>query len=328
MARSILLTALVTAVLTSACPVDIHEHAHSHTHPTTKVSIAAAATTVAEAATQSTTKASIVTAATTVAEAATQSTTEASIVTTATTAAEVATQSATKVSTVAAALTDTEAATNLCGTASYLILQDTPWIVDNMVYNSGYLLSTDVQCTGYLGQTTTTNSQAALSWNSTTAIEYVESNDNVPKGYSFIGLTENLENKISAISSIPASYTWTRTNTTAFKGNVCFDFMTNDVAGDSTSSDSHELMLWLQYEGGQLPIGWTSGAVATIDSLFGTSWKLYEGVNDSTGITVSSLLPDTQFEGTFEGDLKEWLEALVTLGKFTDSTYVNVGNAG
>lgn len=171
----------------------------------------------------------------------------------------------------------------------------------------------------------------------------------MPKGYSFVGLTANLETKISAISSIPADYTWTRTNTTAFKGmppippsslspipepkltrkgNTCFDFMTNDVKGDSTSSSSHELMLWLQYEGGQLPIGWTDGAVATIDDLFGTSWKLYEGVNDDSGITVSSLLPDTQFEGAFEGDLREWLMAMVNLGRFTEETYVNVGNAG
>lgn len=87
-------------------------------------------------------------------------------------------------------------------------------------------------------------------------------------------------------------------------------------------------MLWLQYEGGQLPIGWTNGAVATIDNLFGTSWKLYEDVNEDSGVTVSSLLPDTQFEGTFEGDLKEWLVELVNLGKFTEEAYVNVGNGG
>ncbi|GMG10324.1 unnamed protein product [Aspergillus oryzae var. brunneus] len=111
-------------------------------------------------------------------------------------------------------------------------------------------------------------------------------------------------------------------------GNVCFDFMTNDVKGDSTSSSSRELMLWLQYEGGQLPIGWTNGAVATIDDLFGTSWKLYEDVNEDTGITVSTLMPETQFEGSFTGDLKDWLLALSKLGRFTESTYVNVGNAG
>ncbi|KAL8719968.1 MAG: hypothetical protein Q9181_007985, partial [Wetmoreana brouardii] len=88
-----------------------------------------------------------------------------------------------------------------------------------------------------------------------------------------------------------------------------------------------ELMLWLEWEGGQLPIGWDAGSVATID-LFGTSWKLYEGVNTGNGMTVHSMLPATQFSGTFAGDLKDWFEALVRLGRFTDGAYVNVGNAG
>lgn len=87
-------------------------------------------------------------------------------------------------------------------------------------------------------------------------------------------------------------------------------------------------MLWIEYEGGQLPIGWGNGPTNTIDSLFGTSWKLYQDKNTDTGITVSSLLPDTQFNGTFEGDLKDWFEALVTIGLFTEGTYLNVGNAG
>ena len=87
-------------------------------------------------------------------------------------------------------------------------------------------------------------------------------------------------------------------------------------------------MLWLQYEGGQLPIGWAAGAKATINNLFGTSWKLYEGKNDDTGITVHTMMPEKQFEGSFTGDLKLWLEALVQHGTFKESTFVNVGNAG
>jgi hypothetical protein len=86
-------------------------------------------------------------------------------------------------------------------------------------------------------------------------------------------------------------------------------------------------MLWLEYTGGQLPIGWGTVA-AKIDNLYGTSWKLYQGVNEDTGITVSSLLPDTQFDGTFSGDIKDWLKALVSVGVFSADTYVNVGNAG
>lgn len=104
--------------------------------------------------------------------------------------------------------------------------------------------------------------------------------------------------------------------------------MTSDTKGDSTSNKAQELMLWLNYTGGQLPIGWVAGPKATIANLYGTSWKLYQGVNTDTGITVSSLLPDKQFTGTFKGDIKEWLVALAKVGVFSQDTYVNVGNAG
>ncbi|KUJ15857.1 putative endoglucanase-1 precursor [Mollisia scopiformis] len=217
------------------------------------------------------------------------------------------------------------AASEHCGDEDYVILSGTPWIVYNMLYNADVTVGT--QCTNFESVEKPATGNPEVIWSSVTDIEYVESTDNVPKGYSFVGLTQNLETTISAISSIPASYNWSRTNTTAFKGNICFDFMTSDTKGDSTSTSAQELMLWLQYEGSQLPIGW-GDVVTTIDSLFGTSWKLYEAKNTDTGITVHSMLPDVQFDGSFEGDLKEWLEALVNLGRFTNETYVNVGNAG
>jgi xyloglucan-specific endo-beta-1,4-glucanase len=112
-------------------------------------------------------------------------------------------------------------------------------------------------------------------------------------------------------------------------GNVCFDFMTSDTKGDSTSTAAQELMLWLRYEGGQLPIGYSAGPVANI-TLYNKSWTLYQGTNTDTGITVSSLLvdEDDQYYGSFEGDIKDWLLAMVNQGLFKTSTYVNVGNAG
>ncbi|TGO61012.1 hypothetical protein BOTNAR_0136g00150 [Botryotinia narcissicola] len=220
----------------------------------------------------------------------------------------------------------TQASTDLCGDYDYLILNNSPWIVYNMLYNANQIVGS--QCTYYDSMITGSDGTAGVKWNSETDITYVESTNNVPKGYSFVGLTQNLETPLTGIASIPTTYTWIRSNTTAFKGNVCYDFMTNDVKGDSTSSSSQELMLWLQYQGGQLPIGWADGSVATIDNLFGTSWDLYQGVNEDTGITVSSMLPKTQFEGKFEGDLRDWFVALVGQGLFTEKTYVNVGNAG
>ncbi|RHZ61808.1 uncharacterized protein CDV56_106939 [Aspergillus thermomutatus] len=240
--------------------------------------------------------------------------------------------------------TRAQSPTNLCGDYDYMILANSPWIVYNMLYNAAQMVGT--QCTTYEGVTTSDSGTKEVLWSSVTNIDYVESTNNVPKGYSFVGLTQNLETKLSAVDSIPAVYNWTRTNTTDFKGaithyatesspmliiqagNICFDFVTNDIKGDSTSSSSRELMLWLQYEGGQLPIGWTNGPAATIDHLFGTSWTLYEDVNTDTGITVSTLMPTKQFEGSFSGDLKDWLLAMADLGRFTESTYVNVGNAG
>ena len=151
--------------------------------------------------------------------------------------------------------------------------------------------------------------QDKCGWNSTWDIAD-DSNSNIVKGYSFVGLTQNLENRISDIKSIPATYHWNRKNETQYKGgtkfpdnlggagltlrkgNVVFDFMTSDTKGDSTSTSAQELMLWLRYEGGQIPIGYIAGAVATITNLYGKTWKLYQGKNTDTGITVSSLLVD------------------------------------
>ncbi|RAL62076.1 hypothetical protein DID88_002562 [Monilinia fructigena] len=176
-----------------------------------------------------------------------------------------------------------------------------------MLYNAKLIEGS--QCTYYDSVITGSDGTKEVKWNSETDITYVEN-------------TNNVSPRSPQPTPGPAA------TPTAFKGNVCYDFMTNDVKGDSTSSSSQELMLWLQYEGGQLPIGWGDGSVATIDNLFGTSWDLYQGKNDDTGITVSSLLPRTQFEGTFKGDLREWLVALAGQGLFTENTYVNVGNAG
>ena len=139
-------------------------------------------------------------------------------------------------------------------------------------------------CTGFTGLV-----DGKCGWNSIWKIAE-DSNAEIVKGYSFVGLTQNLENTISNIKSIPATYHWIRRNETQYKGNVVFDFMTSDTKGDSTSSKAQELMLWLRYEGGQVPIGYSSGPVATIENLYGKTWTLYQGENTSTGITVSSLL--------------------------------------
>ncbi|KAI4257350.1 MAG: hypothetical protein L6R42_005736 [Xanthoria sp. 1 TBL-2021] len=156
----------------------------------------------------------------------------------------------------------------------------------------------------------------------------MSNSNNICKGYANVGLISNLENTVSSISSIPATYDWTRMSSSAFKGNICFDFILGNSKGDSTSTSAQELMLWLEWAGGQLPIGWDNGPKATISNLFGTSWKLYEDINTGNGMMVHSLLPDTQFSGSFAGDLKDWFEELIKLRRFSEEAYVNIGNAG
>ncbi|ORY60955.1 concanavalin A-like lectin/glucanase domain-containing protein [Pseudomassariella vexata] len=229
---------------------------------------------------------------------------------------------------VAVSVNGAAADTKYCGAPNaYELISGTPWIVYSMNYNYQYI---NGSCCTAFSTITGSGDNQTIDWSSIWDID--ESvNTNVVKGYSFIGLTQNLETKLSAILSIPSTYAWTVSNTTAYKGNVVYDFMTSDTKGDSTSSNAQELMLWIAYEGGQVPIGWSDGPVATIDGLFGKDgWELYQGVNTDTGITVSSLLvpENDQFKGNFEGDIKDWLLALSKQGVFSTTTYVNVGNAG
>ncbi|KAM5341790.1 hypothetical protein ACJ41O_014821 [Fusarium nematophilum] len=211
------------------------------------------------------------------------------------------------------------------------IIPNTPWIIFSMNYNFQSISGSC--CTGLYGIAGAGDAQK-IHWSSIWDID-PNVNTDVVKGYSFVGLTQNLQTPLSDIASIPSTYSWRVSNTTAYKGNVVYDFMTSDTKGDETSSAAQELMLWLRYEGGQVPIGFDKGPVATIDNLFGKDgWQLYQGVNTDTGITVSSLLVDendqfgNQEGGIFEGDIKDWLLALSKQGIFSESTFVNVGNAG
>ncbi|KAK7408137.1 hypothetical protein QQX98_009728 [Neonectria punicea] len=219
-----------------------------------------------------------------------------------------------------------------CGAPNeFEVLAGTPWIVFSMNYN--YQSIEGSCCTGYY-ETTGSGDSQLIHWSSIWDIDATVNPDLV-KGYSFVGLTQNLQTRLNAIASIPTTYDWTVTNSTAFKGNVVYDFMTSDTKGDETSSAAQELMLWIKYEGGQIPLGYDKGPVATIDGLYGKDgWKLYQGLNTDTGITVSSLLaPEndqfgTAVGGSFEGDIKDWLLAVSKQGVYSESTFVNVGNAG
>ncbi|KAI8630102.1 glycoside hydrolase family 12 protein [Xylariaceae sp. FL1651] len=216
-------------------------------------------------------------------------------------------------------------ATSQCGNSDRLIMPGKPWTVSNAMYGAKDMVGS--QCTNFDRLLESTNGTELVQWTSITNVEYVEDTKDICKGYSNIGVGVNLKQPLSEIKSIPAFFKWSRTVQSDFRGANIFDFITAPTSGDGTSTATSEFMLFLQIWGGQVPIGWAQGPVATLE-MYGTSWKLYEGVNPGSGVTVRSMLPDVEYEGEFSGDLKEWLDAMASRGYINISDYVNVGNSG
>ncbi|KAI3324622.1 glycoside hydrolase family 12 protein [Xylariaceae sp. AK1471] len=217
------------------------------------------------------------------------------------------------------------AATKQCGNSDRLILPGMPWIVANSMYNADQMVGK--QCTNFNGISQATDGTKEVQWTSVTDVELVDETKDLCKGYTNIGLGHNLNKKLSDITSIPAYFKWDRTNSTEFRGSNLFDFITSPSPGDASSTATSEFMLWIRNWGNQVPIGYSRGPVATFN-LFGANWKLYEGKNPGSGVTVRSMLVDENFDGEFQGDLKQWLDAMVQKGYISDSDYVTVGNAG
>ncbi|KAI0975259.1 glycoside hydrolase family 12 protein [Xylaria arbuscula] len=216
-------------------------------------------------------------------------------------------------------------ATKQCGNDDRLILPGMPWTVANSMYNADQMVGT--QCTNFDSILQATDGTKEVKWTSITNVELVDDTKDVCKGYTNVGIGVNLNNQLKDIKSIPAYYKWERTNTTTFRGSNLFDFIVAPTQGDGTSTATSEFMLWIRNWGDQVPIGYSRGPVATFN-LFGASWKLYEGKNPGSGVTVRSMLVDTNYDGVFQGDLKEWLDAMVQKGYISDSDYLTVGNAG
>lgn len=66
-----------------------------------------------------------------------------------------------------------QAATSLCGDQDYIILQNSPWIVYNMLYNADVTVGT--QCTDYSKTVTSSSGTQEVVWGSVTNIDYVQS---------------------------------------------------------------------------------------------------------------------------------------------------------
>lgn len=202
--------------------------------------------------------------------------------------------------------------------ASEATLLEPKYILENMIYNSAVTVGT---------QTTQLLEWKAdvVHWRNDLDIANQPATENVPKSYAFVGMVSDMNHQITEYRSIPVEYYWKRTNSETTKANVCLDFI---ISLTNNKNPDHELMLWLEKEGGQKPIGY-GGQTYRVENLYGTSWTLYEGPNKSNNnVMVRTLVPDVDFPGSFVGDAREWLMKLVELKRFPDSAYVSVANMG
>lgn len=114
------------------------------------------------------------------------------------------------------AIADSPAATQMCTDDAKINLPEWGLVVANFrVQESGVEGSV---CTTYNGMVTLADGQAAVNFTADASLVYDEATINDNKYYSNAGLGENMNQPLSNIDGIPASYSWSRTNTTNFRG--------------------------------------------------------------------------------------------------------------
>lgn len=85
------------------------------------------------------------------------------------------------------------------------------------MYNAGQM--SGQQCTNYEEVVETSGgTQQMVRYESVTDIEQVDATEDVCKGYSNVGIGENLRKPFRDVKAIPAYFQWERTISTAFKG--------------------------------------------------------------------------------------------------------------
>ncbi|AEO68296.1 c396e94d-c968-42cc-96f7-73d53db5c633 [Thermothielavioides terrestris] len=98
--------------------------------------------------------------------------------------------------------------------------------------------------------------------------------DNNVKSFAYSGRQITKGQKISSISSIQTSVSWSYSNTN-IRADVAYDIFTAADPNHSTSSGDYELMIWLAKYGSISPIGSSVGTV----NVGGRSWDLWVGYN-------------------------------------------------
>ncbi|KZV98399.1 concanavalin A-like lectin/glucanase [Exidia glandulosa HHB12029] len=148
------------------------------------------------------------------------------------------------------------------------------------------------------------------------------------KTYTNINANTGLNKQLSAIKSIPSTWTWSQTSTGTIVANIAYDLFTSSTAG---GSNQYEIMIWLaNYGAGPISYNYDSSGnpvpVATSVSLAGKTWNLYYGSNGSN--YVYSFLPTSGTVTNFSGDINLFLKYLTANQTLAASQYLVTAQSG
>ncbi|KAI1855694.1 hypothetical protein JX265_006098 [Neoarthrinium moseri] len=139
------------------------------------------------------------------------------------------------------------------------------------------------------------------------------------KSYSNVAL-ENVNKKLSAVSSIPSTWKWSQTGNNLV-ADVAYDLW---LAPTSGGTNAYEIMVWLAAYGGAGPISSSGSPIATV-TIGGNSYKLFYGLNGST--KVYSFVASSTITN-FSGDLNLFFKYLTSSQGVPSSYYITSLQAG
>ncbi|KAG8770511.1 hypothetical protein FRC12_004216 [Ceratobasidium sp. 428] len=140
------------------------------------------------------------------------------------------------------------------------------------------------------------------------------------KSYANLALMTGLNKKLSAISSIPSTWSWSYSGTSSdLVSNVSYDLWLSTSSGGSSTD---EIMIWLSARGGAGPAG---SQIATV-TVAGKSWKLFKGTVSTW--TVWSFVAASEITNWSNQDLKTFFTYLSSNQGLSTSKYLTGVQAG
>jgi len=145
------------------------------------------------------------------------------------------------------------------------------------------------------------------------------------KSFANVQLNSGINKELSAISSMPTTWTWSYSLSGTAVVDVAWDLWTAASVG---GTHEYEIMIWLAaYSAGPLSATYGSNGKPTPVSSFTYDSVKYNLYKDNIGWTVLSFVPTSNVQ-SFSGDLKPFFTFLITNDYIASTQYLVTHQAG